>query len=191
MSLQLKITLNNSKPPIWRRILVPDHFSFHQLHLAVQAAMNWDNAHLYAFKHPKIKDDIGIPDPEWDDGTRDAKNVLIRDEFNKVKQKMTYEYDFGDGWVHTLLLEEITDGKILNPIGISGKGACPPEDCGGLWGYYDLLMRISNQKDPEYEDLRNWLGLADGVQWDPAAFDLQECIERLQNYLEWDEQYEL
>jgi len=191
MSLQLKITLDNSKPPIWRRILVPDSFSFHQLHLAIQASMGWQNAHLYAFNHPKKRENIGIPDPEWDDDTLEAKNVLIRDELHKVKQKMTYEYDFGDGWVHSILLEDITGDKILNPIGITGKGACPPEDCGGLWGYYNLLKRTTDPKDPEYEDLRHWLGLEDEEQWDPAAFDLKEFNERVRDYLEWDQEFEL
>jgi len=191
MSLQLKITLDNSKPPIWRRILVPDSFSFHQLHLAIQASMGWQNAHLYAFNHPGERENIGIPDPDWDDGTLEAKNVLIRDELHKVKQKMTYEYDFGDGWVHSILLEDVTDDKILNPIGTTGKGACPPEDCGGLWGYYELVKRVADQKDPEYGDLRDWLGLADGEQWDPAAFDLKEFNERVRDYLEWDQEFEL
>lgn len=153
--------------------------------------MGWQNAHLYDFNHPKKRENIGIPDPEWDDDTLEAKNVLIREELHKVKQKMIYEYDFGDGWVHSILLEDITDDKILNPIAITGKGACPPEDCGGIWGYYNLLKRISDQKDPEYEDLRYRLGLEDGEQWDPVAFDLQEFHERVRDYLEWDQEFEL
>lgn len=188
MAFQLKISLDNSKPPVWRRVLIPETLTFLDLHLVIQAAMGWENAHLFAFRHAgSYEPSIGIPyEDDWSDTeTLDAGKIRVKKFLNKEKQKMKYEYDFGDGWQHTVLLEKITGDKIVAPRCLKGKGACPPEDCGGIWGYYELVATINDPSSPDYEDMREWLGLEKGESWDVEAFNLAECNERVTHYQEY------
>ena len=188
MAYQLKVSLDgSSKPPIWRKLLVPDNFTFMDLHESIQAAMGWENAHLFSFSHPGPfgeGDQIGIPfEDDWMDmEVLDARTIKLREHLHKPKQKMHYEYDFGDGWQHTIMVEDITDDKLLAPQCLKGKGACPPEDCGGIWGYYNLVETVNNPKNPDYEDMREWLGLEKGEKWDVEAFNIEECRWRLSHF---------
>ena len=191
MAYQLKISLDySSKPPIWRRVLVPDRFTFHELHAVIQAAMGWENAHLYAFRSPGRRgEDIGIP---FDDDfmgveTQDARKIPIRSQLTQEKQKINYEYDFGDSWSHTLLVEKITDEKITAPRCLKGKGACPPEDCGGIYGYYMMVEAINNPKHPEHDDMQEWMGMEEGEQWDVNEFELEECQQEIIHYQQYTE----
>jgi hypothetical protein len=189
MSLQLKITLNHTKPPVWRRILVPDQFSFHQLHLAIQAAMGWHNSHLYAFRHSEENKYIGIPYPDLDYAdVVDAREIKVKSNLSQPNQTIIYEYDFGDSWEHTILLEDITDGKLPYPVALAGKGACPPEDCGGIPGYHEFLKALMDPEHPEYYEYKTWLGLDENGTWDPMAFDLKQCNHALKQYLDVDEE---
>ena len=188
MAYQFKVSLEGSKPPVWRRLLVPDNFTFIDFHAVIQASMGWENAHLFAFRNPgEYRNDIGIPsEDDWSGAeVRDAQEVRLRDVFQREKQRMHYEYDFGDGWQHVILLEKILDEKILAPQCLKGKGACPPEDCGGIWGYYGMIDTINNPKSPDYQDMREWLGMKKGAKWDPEEFDLEECRRRVTHYQEW------
>ena len=188
MAYQFKVSLEGSKPPIWRRLLIPDNFTFIDLHAVIQASMGWENAHLFAFRHPgEYRRDIGIPsEDDWSGAeVRDAQEVRLRDEFKQEKQKMQYEYDFGDGWQHVVLLEKIPDEKILAPQCLKGKGACPPEDCGGLWGYYGMIETVNDPKSPDHQDMREWLGMKRGAKWNPEEFDIEECRRRVTHYQEW------
>ena len=187
MAYQLKISLDGSKPPIWRRILIPDNFTFIDLHAVIQAVMGWENAHLFAFRYPgEYHTDIGIPmEEDWmGNEVQDARRIRVRDHLNTPKQKMHYEYDFGDSWQHTILLEKAIDEKILAPQFLKGKGACPPEDCGGLWGYYSMVESINDPKSPDHEDAREWLGLKKGERWDVEALDTEACRHRVAYYQE-------
>ncbi len=187
MSLQLKVSLDGSKPPIWRRLLIPDSFTFVELHAVIQAAMGWENAHLFSFRYPgEYRNDIGIPmEDDWmGDEMQDARRLRVRDHLQTPKQKMHYEYDFGDSWQHTVLLEKINDERILAPQFLKGKGACPPEDCGGIWGYYSIVESINDPKSPDHRDAREWLGLKKGERWDVEAFDAEECRRRVTYYQE-------
>lgn len=183
---QFKISLEGAKPPIWRRVLVPPNMNFASFHLVIQAAMGWENGHLFSFFNDRRESQIGIPydDDFMDMAIRDAAEIKLKEEFTEAKQKMHYEYDFGDGWLHQVVLEKILDETLLRPICTDGKNACPPEDCGGIWGYYDMIERANDPKSEDHEDIREWLGLDEGETWDITAFDLEEANQRLQYYLQ-------
>jgi hypothetical protein len=170
---QFKITLDDIEPSIWRRIQVPETYSFWDLHVAIQDAMGWTDSHLHQFemKNPKTGEEveISITDEELEDEALAGWNVKIADYFSMKNTTALYIYDFGDNWEHTIKLEKIMprDGEAEYPICLEGERACPPEDCGGLPGYEALLITISDPDDAEYEDTMDWLG----GDFDPEYFD--------------------
>ncbi len=167
---QLKITLEEIRPPIWRRILVKNTTPLDQLHEIIQVVMGWENYHLHSFRISST--DYGVIDPEW--GMEDLENEA-KFKLNKVVSgenfKFRYTYDFGDGWEHQILLEKIlpVDPKQTYPVCIKGKRACPPEDCGGAWGYASLLEALADPQHPEHEDQLEWVG----GEWNAESFDLE------------------
>ncbi|MBM9521023.1 plasmid pRiA4b ORF-3 family protein [Desulforhopalus vacuolatus] len=173
---QLKVTLVGSKPPIWRRLIVKDNTGLDQLHSILQVAMGWDNYHLHQYKIGKSY--FGIPDHDFDMDIRDERLVYLRDIISTPKDNFVYEYDFGDGWEHKVILEKIFPLDFSNtPVVIKGKKACPPEDCGGIWGYYDFLEAIKNPKHEEHESMIEWVGGA----FDPDEFDMNMINKELDN----------
>lgn len=168
---QLKMTLLGSRPPIWRRMHVSSNISLAALHWAIQYAMGWTNSHMHHFKVGKTYYGVSYPD-DFDDVTRtkDEKNFTLSDLVSKPKTKFIYEYDFGDSWEHEIVLEKILppESGVRYPICIAGKRACPPEDCGGVWGYASFLEAIQNPDHPEHDDMLEWVG----DSFDPEAFDL-------------------
>ena len=187
MAYQFKIKLEGtSKPQVWRCLLVPERYTFAQLHMAIQGAFGWENAHLFRF-HDGYDGNLSISIP-FDDGFGDspdegAGKIKINKIFSAEKQQLRYEYEFGDSWEHTLTLEKITDDKITQARCLAGKGACPPEDCGGIPGYYMLVATVNDPEHEEYEDMREWMGMEDDEDWDVNYFDLEETNARLQAYL--------
>lgn len=175
---QLKITLRDIKPPIWRRVLVSGGCTLAQLHTVIQAAMGWSDYHLHEFRVGR-EVRIGTADPEWDapGEVRDERKVFLSSLAPEAKDKFTYAYDFGDGWEHTVLVEKLlpADPAAAVPVCLAGKGACPPEDCGGPWGYSEMLAILADPQDPEHAERLEWLGGA----WDAAAFDLEATNRRL------------
>ena len=176
---QFKIALQRAPLPIWRRIQVPDSYSFWELHVTIQDAMGWEDCHLHDFEiiNPASgrKERIGVPDPVFEDFcTKRDKDIKIRDFFNDQNTTATYVYDFGDGWRHQIKFEGIFDvmSKQKYPICIKGKNACPPEDVGGVWGYEDFLQIIKNPKHSDYEDMMEWIG----ESFDPYSFDPKEIM---------------
>ncbi|MCP4357966.1 MAG: plasmid pRiA4b ORF-3 family protein [Chloroflexi bacterium] len=167
---QFKVTLKGIRPPIWRRFQVVDNITFYELHHILQEVMGWYNAHLHQFDlGGLILADAEILAEIWEDGVDEQKSRL--NEFvGQEGQKLSYEYDFGDSWEHILLLEKIlpTETNIHYPCCLKGKRACPPEDCGGVWGYAELLEALANKDHPEHETYLDWLG----DDLDPEAFDL-------------------
>ena len=172
---QFKITLKGIAPPIWRHIQVPETYSFWDLHVAIQDAMGWLDYHLHVFlmrrKHSRTVTEIGIPheyalmdDPE----TLPGWETPISDYFRDLGASADYEYDFGDGWLHEILLEGILlrekGGKY--PRCIDGARACPPEDCGGVHGYSQMLEVLADPDDEEHESMLEWLG----GKYDPQEF---------------------
>ena len=176
---QFKVTLKGIRPPIWRRIQVPGNYSFWDLHVAIQDAMGWFDLHLHVFEmiNPKtgFKEEIGIPDDDF--GAFDHKVIpgwkrRISRYFSPENPKAIYSYDFGDDWEHEIKLEKILtpETDITFPRCIKGKGACPPEDCGGVWGYYEMLETLSDPEHEDYENTVEWLG----EFFDPEYFDISE-----------------
>ena len=172
MIYQIKITLNQIRPPIWRRVQVAEETSFATLHEIVQMAMGWQDYHLHEFEvvgrriGPKIEDDF------YGGSTFDEIDVKLCDVVQGENAKLKYTYDFGDGWVHEIRLEKILPRKegVDYPICIAGKRACPPEDCGGVWGYESLLEAIRDESHEEHERMLEWLG----GEFDPEYFDPDE-----------------
>ena len=174
---QLKITLRDSKPPIWRRVLVEDSINLYELHQIIQIAMGWTDSHLHQF----IIDGeyYTMPDPYAMRPFVDERHFQLKQVVQYEKIKFVYEYDFGDSWEHQILVEKIAqpDSGIQYPICIKGKRACPPEDVGGVWGYYDSFLEAMN--DPNHEEHDSYLEWWGG-QFDPESFDLEEVNLNLQ-----------
>ena len=173
---QLKITLKGSTPPIWRRILVPGDTSLAKLHRILQLVLGWWNCHLHQFTiHGR---DFGAPDddlPEFSNTLEDEKDVKLMDVLHGVKDRFVYQYDFGDDWLHQIVVEKVIPrekGKRY-PACIAGARACPPEDCGGIWGYRNFLKAINDRKHPEHKAMTEWFGAG----FHPEAFDV-EAINR-------------
>jgi len=205
----LRITLRDSKPPIWRRVAVPSDITLAQLHEVIQIAMGWTNSHLHHFmlkdkslinRDPNViarlseegrYDDIFVAtrgirmfvakvtpfgDPTEMEG-EDEDAVTLAEVCTKVKSKLTYEYDFGDGWEHIIEVQKIEEPKpgVEYPVCLAGKLACPPEDCGGIYGYYHMLDVVADPDHEQHDDLIEWLG----DDFDPDAFDIDEVNDML------------
>ena len=161
---QMKITLKEVKPPIWRRIQVKSDITLKVLHKTIQIVMGWTNSHLHKF-------DIRAPSSE--------PKVRLNQLNLQEKQKFLYVYDFGDNWELVILVEKILpmDEKTQYPICIAGKRSGPPEDCGGPWGYMDLLNVLNDPNDPEYDERIEWIGQG----FDSELFDTEEINVRLRS----------
>jgi hypothetical protein len=173
---QVKVTLKGSKPPIWRRMQVTSETPLVKLHRILQRVMGWEGSHLYQFVIGGIA--YGDPGMLGELDVEDARTVTIETLVRGEKSKFLYEYDFGDSWEHELLVEKLLpqeEGKRY-PLCLTGKRACPPEDCGGIWGYVDFLEAIRDPKHPEHEEMLAWVG----GEFDPDAFDLEEVNTELQ-----------
>ena len=175
---QIKVTLDYSKPPIWRRILVRSDITLGELHDIIQAVMmGWADYHLHQFIVGETY--YSVPDPDYEGflEMRDESRVKLNQIVTGEKFKFRYEYDFGDSWLHNLLVEKVLPPEPDQPYPacIKGKRACPPEDVGGIWGYYMFLEAIQDPDHPEHADYLEWVG----GEFDPKAFDLDEANEAL------------
>jgi Plasmid pRiA4b ORF-3-like protein len=172
---QIKVTLEDSKPPIWRRIQVPSTVTLYKLHQILQVVMGWSNYHLHEFDIDGVH--YGEPSQDNSYKVRNEKTVKLSQVVSKEGAKFAYIYDFGDHWYHKILVEKILshDPDIHYPICIKGKRACPPEDCGGIGGYYDFLEIIKNPDDPEHDQMLEWVG----GSFDLEAFDLDDINQQL------------
>ncbi len=176
--LQVKISLDGiSRPPVWRRLLVPADIRLDRLHEVIQAAMGWENYHMHVFSDGARE--YGRPDPEL--SFRDERKATLRDLASKEGDRIRYTYDFGDDWEHDIVVEKrlAAEPGVRYPVCVAGRGACPPEDCGGVWGYEHLREVLADPDDEEHQDLLEWMGLDEGADFDPARFDLAEVNEAL------------
>ena len=173
---QIKISLIGAKPPIWRTILVPGNIGLAAFHDVIQLTMGWTDSHLHQFIANQVF--YGTPDDDFELEMEDETQYKLSQLLTNEKESLIYEYDFGDSWEHKILLEKILpyDSKIVLPVCLKGKRACPPEDCGGIWGYEELLQTISNPKHPDHDEMLEWLG----GEFDPEEFDLEEINEDLE-----------
>ncbi len=179
MTYQIQIALRKFQPKIWRRILVSPDLLLTDFHKIIQTAMGWTNTHLHQFiKNRKYYAKKLEDDYFWDESDNvDYSKLRISDLLKKEKDKVIYEYDFGDGWEHDIILEKILpeEENVITPICIKGKNNCPPEDCGGVWGYVNMLEILENPDHQEYKELIEWLG----GKFDPTYFDIDDINEAL------------
>lgn len=169
--LQIKVSLVGvSKPPVWRRLLVPATIRLDRLHTVIQAAMGWGDYHLHAFTAGGV--DYGPPDPELDHV--DERRTSLAEVISEPRDRMRYVYDFGDYWQHDVAVEKVlaAETETRYPRCVAGKGGCPPEDCGGVWGYADLRETLADPTHKEHRDMLEWLGLDSADDFDPTAFDV-------------------
>jgi hypothetical protein len=172
---QLKITLRGSKPPVWRRVLVPGKFSLYKLHQIIQIVMGWTNSHLHQFtidgRH------YSIPSSEDWEPVIDERRHFLNQIAPREKRKFVYEYDFGDTWEHEIVVEKILlpEAGIKYPMCINGKLACPPEDVGGIWGYDTFLKAINDPNHEEHDSYLEWIG----GEFNPEEFNLDEINQAL------------
>jgi len=170
---QIKITLKHTKPPVWRRIIVAPEIKLDRLHDILQIAMGWTNSHLHQFDTP-----LGyIADSSFEmEETSSSSQTTLKSVLGGPRSSIRYEYDFGDGWEHQILLEKIVelDQPVL-ALCLGGVRACPPEDCGGPWGYANLLSIMNDPQHPEHESMSEWIG----SKFDPEFFDLEAINKQL------------
>jgi hypothetical protein len=164
---QIKVTLKGIKPPVWRRLLVLSSLKLSDFHRVLQCAMGWCDLHLHQFTVGRQL--YGIPETDWPDDTLNERRFTVGNLLTAEEETLLYEYDFGDGWEHKIVLEKIMpfDKGIDLPQCLKGKRACPPEDVGGPRGYQDFLDAINDSEHPEHEGLLEWVG----GEFDPEYFD--------------------
>jgi pRiA4b ORF-3-like protein len=151
----IKVTLLGTRPPVWRRILVPRDITLRNLHRTLQTVMGWTDSHLHQFVFQRQS----LSDPR-----------------SRVRSKVAD--DFGDGWQHELLLEEVLLGdESFQQICVAGKRCCPPEDCGGPHGFAELLKALQDANDPRHEKVCAWLG-----DFVPESFSVDETNRRLRRH---------
>ena len=182
---QFKITLAGISPPIWRRFRVPEAYSFWDLHVAIQDAMGWLDSHLHEFEiddtEKEVTVAIGIPDEDSDSDLVPGWEAPISEHLTLKHCKAKYTYDFGDDWVHRVVLEKVLPAKpgTRYPVCVDGRRACPPEDCGGPWGYQRFLASLSDPEHPENDELLEWVGGSfDAEAFNPAEVRFDDPRER-------------
>ncbi len=158
---QLKITLKDIRPPIWRRVQVRSDATLSHLHWVIQLSMGWTNSHLHSFSIHGV--DYGVPMPELGFAElepEDERSVKLSSFIPGEKFKFAYLYDFGDSWEHEVLVEKVltAEADVHYPVCIKAKRACPPEDCGGTRGYYDFVEAVEDIEHPEHEEMLEWVG---------------------------------
>jgi hypothetical protein len=168
---RLKVTLRGLRPPIWRRFLVPSDITLKRLHDSLQAVMSWTDSHLHQFEAQGVH--YGTSDPEFGTESVSEKKTALHEVLRRPKNKLIYEYDFGDSWIHEVVLEAVLppgkDG--LYPMVEAGKRACPPEDVGGIYGYMEFLEALADPKHPDHENMVDWIG----GPFDPEEFDVLQA----------------
>jgi hypothetical protein len=166
--LSLKVTLRDTKPPIWRRILMPGGRNLFDVHMAIQATMGWMDSHLHAF-------DIGgqqYGDPTQMDDLANEERLTLNGIVKSGLTRFRYTYDFGDNWEHDVVIENSSPAHTAKsfPACIGGKRRCPPEDCGGVWGYDELLAILADPAHPQHDEQKEWIG----GDFDPEDFSVPD-----------------
>jgi len=184
------VVLSGTDPLVWRRIEVPEDYSFWDLHVAIQDAMGWLDYHLHEFHvvNPLsgVVQRIGIPDDEVpeDKSCTAGWKVNVTAYFAFDAPPALYVYDFGDDWQHVLMYEGMSpvDPSARYPRCISGARRCPPEDCGGVHGYAELLATLADADHPRHEEMLEWVGeMFDPDEFDPGAVTFHDPRRRFEN----------
>lgn len=173
--MKLKITLLRVSPPIWRRVLAPASMRLSDFHYLLQDATGWTNSHLHRF----IVAGVPYSDPAIDEegSFEDEHDLTLAKALPKVGARIVYRYDYGDNWEHEIELEEMLSRTpdMAVPSCLDGRRACPPEDCGGSYGYENLLKALADPDHEDHDRLKEWLGGG----FDPEAFDLNRVNEAI------------
>lgn len=175
---QLRIELCGTNPPIWRRVLVQGDTTLADLHWIIQASMGWGDEHLHVFKAKGRQ--IAAANPLGDSSGEGEceEDITLAELAPRARMKFGYEYDFGDSWTHEIRVEATQPANAAwdgQPVCVAGERACPPEDCGGLWSYYDLTDALADPKHERHGELKEiW-----GDSLNPEAFDLEKANRRL------------
>jgi hypothetical protein len=165
---QLRVTLDDVTPEVWRRVTVPAGYTLDRVHRVIQYAMGWQNCHLHSFD---IDDEqYGEPDPDGELEVLDEMDYRL-DDVARAGTRIRYTYDFGDWWEHEVLVEEVRPAEPSDhrPACLAGARACPPEDVGGPGGYADFLDALADPAHPEHAAMTEWLGRP----FDPEEFDAE------------------
>jgi hypothetical protein len=167
----LKVTLRGVKPPVWRRIVVQSDTRLSELAAILESVMGWEGYHLHGFETAdRVHYGPEPDDGDWGPPTHDERRFKVSSVLRSVKSKLRFDYDFGDGWEHDVVVEAIGPAErgVAYPRVIAGKRACPPEDCGGPWGYQNLLEALADPKHRDHDDLTVWVG----DDFDPEHFEV-------------------
>lgn len=184
--LKIKIELENLSFPIHRKILVPNELDMYELHVIIQAAMGWENSHLFQFSDKKWKYAIRVQDGVEDadnyggffDDVYEASEITLTEFLTHTNGKtFWYWYDFGDDWWHKISIQKVSKKDLSSYRGVpfctEAVGACPPEDCGGPWGYGHFVNIINDPKHPEYKEMREWMSIGGNKKIDFQLADQQ------------------
>ena len=174
---QLKVTLEDIEPPIWRRIQVKGDATLFKLHKIIQLAMGWEDYHLHQFIVGEECYTIPSLEDPWPMETKNEKRAKLSKVAPAEMARFVYEYDLGDSWRHDILVEKIFQpkGDLAHPVCVDGKRSAPPEDCGGTGGYDEFLEIITDPKHPDRDDMLRWAG----GDFDPERFDKDTVNRRL------------
>lgn len=164
----LHISLQGVTPIIWRQFMVRSDTRLSDLHKIVQTVMGWINTHLHSFEIGRHS--YSIPFEDSSDNFIDSTSVILSDVVNRKNQKFQYVYDFGDNWIHNVILKSVSEqpSRTFHPVCLDGARSSPPEDCGGSWGYRDLLSILADPTHEEYAEKKDWVG----DLFDPEKFNL-------------------
>ncbi len=176
---QLKITLKHIRPQIWRRAQVHGDITLAKLHRVIQVVMGWYDSHLHQFIVGETYYGVPSLDEFSELELKNERKARLDQILLKPKQKMVYEYDFGDSWQHEILLEQVLppDPRTRYPVCLGGARACPPEDCGGVGGYEEFLEAIRDPEHEEHDEYLEWIG----GEFDPEAFNLDDINRGLKS----------
>ena len=191
--LQLKIILEQTNPVIWRTIQVPEFYPFFYLHNIIQIVMGWKNSHLFEFDYKGYRIAMLMSDIDDFDSrsTLDCQEIMINQIFTQEGDKVNYIYDFGDDWKHSIILEKSMpiDNRKIYPVCIDGEKQCPPEDCGGIHGFYEMLDAFNGDDENSKQEYIDWLGCS----FNPEDFNLKTINNQLKDidgYIDsvWDDE---
>ena len=185
VTYRIRVDLDDAEPPIWRRAELASDLTVDRVHHVLQTAMGWTDSHLHEFTSGSATDGVAEhyrPQDSIDEGLPGIDETEVRlDEVVEPEDRLYYNYDFGDDWSHTLHLEAVVPREPDAPLAVcvAGARACPPEDCGGIWGYHELLTALSQPPNADNSELREWVG----PDFDPDRFDVDDVNTALTNTL--------
>jgi hypothetical protein len=182
---ELKVTLRGVRPPIWRRIRVGGHHTLAEFHEILQEVIGWTNTHLHQFE---IAGRYFVPmsteDEELDIEGDDESAITLAQAVRLAGKSFRYDYDFGDGWEHSIQVEKVLSAEAKPPVSVCLAGArrCPPEDCGGSYGYQELLEALRDPSNPQHAEMREWIAdlYGSAARFNPEAFSIEAVNESLQ-----------